>query len=100
MSYLRGALGVSRWDSESICEKFGMSTCANRMKCGNVYLSETESSNRIDRPLRRLKNRVEEYMCERGIDRRGWLEKQRGNDWMGRDRGSSVVAIPLGEHLE
>ena len=43
------------------------------------------------RPVVRWKDRMKEYMYERGAD--GWG----GSVWIGRDGGSSAMAIPLGE---
>ena len=39
MSYLRGACGVTKCDgesNESVCERCGMGSQANRVKCGVV----------------------------------------------------------------
>ncbi len=87
---------MTRWDgesNESVYERCGMSTCANGVNCGGVewvqsntlkwfghvermgseefvklYESELEGPNRRGRSLGRLKDRVEEYQGERGIN--------------------------------
>ena len=96
MSYLRGACGVTRWDglsNESVYERCGMSHCASGVQCGavewvkrntlrwyghmermkneefvkKVYMSELEGTGRRGRPLGRWKDRVKEYLNERGV---------------------------------
>jgi len=42
-----------------------------------VYVSEIEGPSRRGRPLGRWKDKVKEYMCERGAGRRGRLEQAR-----------------------
>ena len=39
-------------------------------------------------------------MHERVADRRRGIELAKGNVWLGRDRGSSAMASPLGTFLE
>ncbi len=46
-----------------------------------VYENEIEGPNRRLRPLGRWKNRVEEYLEERGINGRGVLEEARRECW-------------------
>ncbi len=52
-----------------------------------------EGHSRRGRPLGRWRDRVKEYMCERGATR-GWI-KQGGSVWTGRGGGFSAVATPL-----
>lgn len=55
-----------------------------------VYLSESESLNR------RWKDRVGEYMPERGIGRGGgFVYMLRRNVWIGRGEDTSALVIPL-----
>ncbi len=42
-----------------------------------VYVSEIEGSSRRGRPLGRWKDRVKEYMCDRGACRGGQIEQAR-----------------------
>ncbi len=101
MSYLRGAYGVTRREgesNESVFERCGMGICASGVKCGVVewvkrnmlrwfshmermkgeecekmYVSEIKGKSRR-RPLGRWKDRVKEYMSERGASTEGGLE--------------------------
>ncbi len=76
MSYLRGACGVTRWDGESnksVYERCGMGSRANGVNCGVV---EWVKRNRLRwlghierRPPGRWRDRVKEYMFERGATR-------------------------------
>ncbi len=104
MSYLRGACGVTRWDSESnesLYEKCGMGSHVNGVNCGLVEwvkrntlrwfglsermgseefvkhddVSESPGPNSRGRPLGRWRDRVKEYMCERGATRKGGLDQ-------------------------
>ncbi len=106
MSYLRGACAVTSWDgesNESVYETCAMGACASGVKCGvvewvkrnmlrwfghiertngeefmkKVYVSEIENPSRIGRPLGRWKDRVMEYMSERGSNRGGGLKQAR-----------------------
>ena len=49
------------------------------------------------RPVLRWKDMVKEYMHERVADRGKGLSYQEGSAWIGRDGGSSAMAIPFGE---
>ncbi len=44
----------------------------------------------------RWRDKVKEYMCERGAIRKGRLDQAR-SVWTGRGRGFSAVASPLGD---
>ncbi len=62
-----------------------------------VYVSETEGSVRRGRPLGRWKNRVKEYMSERGATRGEGLE-QASRECLGRERWRLFCrGHPLGE---
>ncbi len=96
MSYVRGVCGVSRWDgvsNESVYETCGMRGRGSEVGCGvlewvkrntlrwlghtermeneeflkKVYPSSVEGTNRRGRPLGRWKDRVKEYVSERGV---------------------------------
>ncbi len=98
MSYLRGACVVTRWDgesNESMYERCGMESHVNEVNCGMVewvkrntfrwlgrtermgseefvkklYMSESVGPNSRGRPLQRWRDRVKEYLCERGATR-------------------------------
>ncbi len=98
MSYLRGACGVTRWDgvsNECVYKSCGMGGRANGVNCRvvewvkrhtlrwfghiermgseefvkKVYMSESVGTNSRGRPLRRWRDRVKEYLCERGATR-------------------------------
>ncbi len=93
MSYLRGACGVTRWDgesNESVYERCGMGSQANGVNCGvvewvkrntlrwfghieefvkKVYVSGGVDPNSRGRPPGRWRDRVKEYMYERGAGR-------------------------------
>ncbi len=104
MSYLRGACGVTSWDGEtleSVYESCGMGSHANGVNCGvvewvkrntlrwfghiermgseefvkKVHMSERVGPNSRGRPPGRWRDRVKEYMCERGAARRGGLDQ-------------------------
>ena len=95
ISYLRRACGMTRWEGEnkeSVYERCDMGPCANGVKYGvvewvklntlrwfghmerkkskelvkKVYMSEIEDPRRRERPVVRWKDRVKEYMHERG----------------------------------
>ncbi len=55
------------------------------MECGvyeeNVMKTELKRPKRRGKPLGRWKDRVEEYLGERGINERGVLEKPRRKSW-------------------
>ncbi len=101
MSYLRGACGVSRWDglsNTSVYERCGTRERGSGVGCGvvewvkrntlrwcghiermgnkefvkKVYMSSAEGTNRRGRPLGRWKDRVKEYVSERGVRGKGW----------------------------
>ncbi len=104
MSYLRGAGGVTRWsgeNNENEYERCGMESHANGVNCGvvewvkrntmrrfghtermesdefikNAYVNEIGGPNSKGRPLGRWRERVKEYMCERGATRGGGLDQ-------------------------
>ncbi len=82
-------------------ERCGMGSCANGVNCGvvewvkrntlrwfghiermgcegfvkKVYMIENVGSNSRERPPGRWRDRVKEYMCERGATRRGGLDQ-------------------------
>ncbi len=124
MSYLRGECGVTRWDgdsNESVYERCTRGSQANGVNFGveewakrntlrwfghiermgsegfvkKVYMSESVDSNSRGRPLRRWRNRVKEYICERGATRGGGWIKQRGSVYTGRG-GFFCRRHPLG----
>ncbi len=100
---------MTKWDeknNESVYERCGLSTCANEVNCGvvewikrktlqwfgcvkrmgsgefkTVYESELEGHNRTGRPIRRWKDKVEEYLGKIGINGRGVLEEARRVCW-------------------
>ncbi len=123
MSYLTGLCGVSRWDGPSN-ERCGMRRHGSGEGCdvvewvkrstlrwsvliqrmGNeefvkkVYLSNVESTNRRGRPLGRWKDRVREYVSEKGVRGNGleWVRRE----CMDRERWRSVCrGHPLWEHF-
>ncbi len=95
---MRGACGVIRWEresNESVYDRCVLNTCTNGVKCRviewlkrnslkwlghvermgsgefvKVYESESEGPNRRGKPLGKWKDKVQEYMGERGIN--GW----------------------------
>ncbi len=104
MSYLRGAHGVTRWEgesNESVHERCSKGACASGVRCRvvewvkrnmirwsghiermeseefvkKVYVSETEGPSRRGRGPGRWKDRVKEYMSERGATRRQGLKQ-------------------------
>ncbi len=105
MSYLRGACGVTRWDgvsNKSVYESCGMGSRANGVNSGvvewvkrnstlrwfghnermgseefvkKVYMSESVATNSRGRPPGRWRDRVKEYLCERGATRGGGLDQ-------------------------
>ncbi len=64
-----------------------------------VYMSESEGPNSRGRSPGRWRDRVKEYMCERGATRGGGLDQQGGSVWTGRGGDFSAVATPLGDVL-
>ncbi len=106
MSNLKGVCGVTRWEGESnenVYERCSMGACASGVKCAvmewlkrntlrcfghiemvnseefvkKVYVSEIDGPGRRRRPLGIWKDRVKEYMSERGATRGGGLEQAR-----------------------
>ncbi len=106
MSYLRGARGMIRWEgesNESVYERCNMGACASGVMCGvvewmkkkynevvghterinssefvkKVYVSEIEHPGRRGRPLGKWKDKIKEYMSERGATRGEGLEQAR-----------------------
>ncbi len=61
-----------------------------------VYMSESVGPNSRGRPPGRWRDRVKEYLCERGATRGGRI-RQRGSAWTGRGGDFSAVATPLGD---
>ncbi len=61
-----------------------------------MYESELKGPNRRGRPLGRWKDRVEEYLGERGINGRGVLKQEGGSVGVERGRDSSSMATLLG----
>ncbi len=129
MSYLRGACGVTRWDgesNESMYEGCGMGNHANEVNCRigewvkrnmlrwfghiermgseefvkKVYTSESVGPNSRGRPPGRWRDRVKEYMRERGATRRGGLgqarkeclDRERWRLFCWRERGIRAIA--------
>ncbi len=107
MSYLRGACGVSRMDgmsNESVYERFGMCHVGEGKKCGvveevkrqtlkwfghmkrmgkskmtrRVYVSEIEGGNVRGRPTEKWRDRMQEYITEKGEGSLINLEEARG----------------------
>ncbi len=104
ISYLREVCGDSRWDglsNECVYERCGMRGHGSGVGCGvvewvkrntlrlsgyiermrnekfvTVYLSSVEGTNRRGRPLGRWKDRVREYVSERGRRRYAGGEKK------------------------
>ena len=56
-----------------------------------MCMSEIEDPKRRGKPVVKWKDSMKEYVHERNADREG------RNVWIGRCRGSSAVAIPLGD---
>ncbi len=107
INYLRGACGMTRWDgdsNESVYVSCGVENYANGVNCGvvqwvkrrtmlrwfghiermeseefvkKVYTSESVDPNSRGRPPGRWRDRVEEYMWERGDTRGGGLDQAR-----------------------
>ncbi len=118
MSYLRGVCGVSRWDglsNESMYERCDMRGRGSGMgygvvewvkrstlrwfghieRMGNeefvkVYLGSVEGTNRRGMPLGRWKDRMKEYVSERGV-------REEGSAWIGKDGDPSAMATPFGD---
>ncbi len=117
------ACGVTRWEGESnenVYERCSMGACASEVKCGvvewvkintlrwfghieringeefvkKVYLSELEGPGRKGRPPGRWKDRVKEYMSERGATRGGGLEQAR-RECLDGERGGGSFAVAL-----
>ena len=71
----------TRWEGQSneiMYEICGMGSCTNEVNCGVVewvkrntlrYVSEIEDPMRREKPILKWKDRVKEYMHERGADR-------------------------------
>ena len=126
ISYLRSGCGVTRWDglsNECVYERCGMSPCAKGVQCGvvewvkrntlrwfghieimkseefvkKVYINELEGANKRGRPFERWKYRVREYLHEKGVRRRGGLERAR-RECVDRERWRFFCrGHPLGE---
>ncbi len=106
MSCLRRAYGVARWDGESnenMYERCSMCSHANGVNCGvvewvkrntlrwfghiermgseefvkKVHVSESVDPNSTGRLPVRWRNKVKEYMYERGAPRKGGLDQAR-----------------------
>ncbi len=65
-----------------------------------VYVSENGGSNSRGWPLGRWKDRVKEYMCERGATSWGGLNKHGMNVWIGTGGGYSTMATTLERHSQ
>ncbi len=63
-----------------------------------VYMSESVGPNSKGTIPGRWRDRVKEYMCERGAARRGGWIKQGGSDWTGRGGDFSAIATSLGDN--
>ncbi len=116
---------MTRWDresNESVYESCGRGSRANGVNCGvvewvkrntlrwfghierkgseefvkKVYMSESVGPNSRGRSPGRWRDRIKEYMWERGATRGGGLD-QRGSAWTGRGGDYSAVATPLGD---
>ncbi len=94
---------MGRVGNESVYERCGMGSQANEVNCGvvkwmkrstlrwfghtermrseefvkKVYVSESVGPSSKGRPPGRWKDRVKEYMCERGATREGGLDQAR-----------------------
>ncbi len=75
-------------------ERMGESKMTKR-----VYVSEIEGGNVRGRPPVKWRDRVQEYITERGEGSLRNLELARGSVGIERDEGSSAVAIPWWELL-
>ncbi len=60
-----------------------------------VYMSDSEGPNSRGRPSGRWRDRVKEYLGERGATREGGLDQ--GRVWTGRAEDFSAMATPLGD---
>ncbi len=84
--------GVVEWVKRNNLRWFGHIERMGSEKFGKkVYMSESVGPNSIGRPPGRWRDRVKEYMCERGATR--------GSVWTGRGGDFSAVATPLGDIL-
>ena len=69
-----------------------------------VYVCELEGSNQKGRPLGRWRDKVKEYMCERGDSRGGGLDRAR-RDCLDRERwrlfcrGHPLENVPRGSEV-
>ncbi len=61
-----------------------------------VYVCESVGPSSKGRPPGKWRDRVKEYMCERGAVRGERWIKQGGSVWTGRGGNFSAVATPLG----
>ncbi len=59
-------------------------------------MSKSVGPDSSGRPSGRWKDRLKEYMCERGATRRGWLDQARRECLGGISEGFPALAIPLG----
>ncbi len=116
---------MTRWDwesNESVYERCGMGSQANGVNCRvvewvkrnilrwfghiermvskksvkKVYMSESVGPNSRGRPTVRWRNRVKEYMCERGATRRGGLDQAKEGVFGQGEVETSAVVHPLG----
>ncbi len=84
MSYLRGACGVTRWDGESNESVYEMGSEEFVKKVCMIEI-ESVGPNSRGRPPVRWRDRVKEYMCERGATRGGGLNQAK-RECMDRER--------------
>ncbi len=128
MSYLRGVCGVNRWDrlsNKSVYERCGMRGRGSGVGCSvvewvkrstlrwfghiermeneefakKVYWSSVEVPNKRGRSLEGWKDKVKEYVSERGVRGNGleWAKRE----CMNRGRWRSVCCgHPLGERFQ
>ncbi len=89
--------GVVEWVKRNTLRWFGhIERMGSEEFVKKVYMSESMGPDSRRRPLGRWRDRVKEYMCERGATRgKGWI-KQR-SVWTGRGGDFSAVANSLGD---
>ncbi len=117
---------MTRWDdvsNENVYERCGMGSHANGVNCGvvewvkrntlrcfghiermgheefvkKVYMSESVVPNIRGRPLGRWRDKVKEYMCERGATWGGGLDQAKRECLDGEKWRLYAMAIPLGD---